>query len=196
MKKYGKLMIILIVSAALFTGVYFLYEALKDNYAPDPFAVTPSNTTPDDSETDADSVDSTAPDFTVLDDNGNEVKLSDYFGKPIILNFWASWCYYCKEEMPDFNTAYNDNPDIQFFMVNVTDGNQETLTSAKKFIEDAGYDFPVFYDTELTAAAAYGAMGLPMTFFIDKDGNPVAYANGMLSAENLNKGIELIKDEM
>lgn len=191
MKKYGKLIIIVIVSAALFAGAYFLYENLKDRYAPDPLSRQLSNTKTDASESD---MDLSAPDFTVLDENGDKVKLSDYFGKPIVLNFWASWCYYCKEEMPDFNTAYHDNPDIQFLMVNVTDGNQETMSSAKDFIKDAGYDFPVFYDTELNAASAYGAAGLPMTVFIDKKGHLVAYANGMLNAENLNKGIALLKD--
>lgn len=191
MKKYGKLIIIVIVSVALFVGAYYLYGNLKDQYVPDPLSVQPSNTKTDASESD---MDLEAPDFTVLDENGNKVKLSDYFGKPIVLNFWASWCYYCKEEMPDFNVAYRDNPDIQFLMVNVTDGNQETLSSAKAFIKEAGYDFPVFYDTELNASSAYGASGLPMTVFIDKDGNLVTYAKGMLTVENLNKGIGLIKD--
>ena len=96
--------------------------------------------------------------------------------------------------MPDFNEAYHNNPDIQFLMVNVTDGKQETISSAKKFIEDSGYDFPVFYDTELDAATAYGASGLPMTVFIGKDGKLVTYARGMLSAENLGRGIGLLKN--
>lgn len=191
MKKYGKLLIIAIVSVVLFIGAWFLYRVLKENYAPDLFSDRSTDTQTDDQETAADQ---TAPDFTVFDENGNKVKLSDYFGKPVILNFWASWCYYCKEEMPDFNEAYHNNPDIQFLMVNVTDGKQETISSAKKFIEDSGYDFPVFYDTELDAATAYGASGLPMTVFIGKDGKLVTYARGMLSAENLGRGIGLLKN--
>ena len=189
MNRFLKWIIITIISVALFAGTYFLYGILKENYAPDPFSnKTQSSQASDSNET----ADYKAPDFTVLDEDGKAVKLSDYFGKPIVLNFWASWCYYCKKEMPDFNTAYHNNPDVQFFMVNVTDGSQETMSSAKEFIEDSEYDFPVFYDTELDAASAYGASGLPMTVFIDKDGNFVTYANGMLNAENLNKGIELI----
>ena len=134
-----------------------------------------------------------APDFTVLDKDGNEVKLSDYFGKPIVLNFWASWCYYCTLEMPDFEAAYKNNPDIQFLMVNVTDGDSETVESAKKFIETNGYTFPVFFDTELEAASTYGASGLPMTFFISASGELTAYGSGMLSAEDLEYGISMIK---
>ncbi len=191
MKKSWKWVIIAAISAVLFAGIFFLYGALKENYAPDPFSNKPKSAQTSDSN---ESADYTAPDFTVLDENGNAVKLSDFFGKPIVLNFWASWCYYCKEEMPDFNAAYHDNPDVQFIMVNVTDGNQETMSSAKKFIEDSEYDFPVFYDTELDASAKYGASGLPMTVFVSKDGELVTYAKGMLSAENLKKGIDMIKD--
>ncbi len=200
----NKLKWVIIVAAAvvLFVGVYFLYDNLKDKYAPDQFSDFQANeqdesdepsVTSDDSSQE-DEIDYSAPDFTVLDADENSVKLSDYFGKPIVLNFWASWCYYCKEEMPDFNQAYLDNSDIQFMMVNVTDGSQETLSSAKKFIEDSEFEFPVFYDTELDAAITYGASGLPMTVFINKDGELVTYARGLLSAENLQKGIELIKD--
>lgn len=200
----SKLKWVIIAAAAvvLFVGVYFLYDNLKDKYAPDQFSDFQTNeqdesdepsVTSDDSSQE-DEIDYSAPDFTVLDADENSVKLSDYFGRPIVLNFWASWCYYCKEEMPDFNQAYLDNSDIQFMMVNVTDGSQETLSSAKKFIEDSEFEFPVFYDTELDAAITYGASGLPMTVFINKDGELVTYARGLLSAENLQKGIELIKD--
>lgn len=197
-----KWVIIAAAVVVLFVGVYFLYDNLKDKYAPDQFSDFQTNeqdesdepsVTSDDSSQE-DEIDYSAPDFTVLDADENSVKLSDYFGKPIVLNFWASWCYYCKEEMPDFNQAYLDNSDIQFMMVNVTDGSQETLSSAKKFIEDSEFEFPVFYDTELDAAITYGASGLPMTVFINKDGELVTYARGLLSAENLQKGIELIKD--
>lgn len=191
MKKTWKLILAAVISVALFVGVYFLYDALKDKYAPEPFSEKTQDTQTGETEA-SDAY--KAPDFTVLDANGNTVKLSDYLGKPVVLNFWASWCYYCKEEMPDFNKAYHDEPDISFLMVNVTDGSQETIDSAKKFIEDSGYDFPVFYDTELNAASAYGASGLPMTVFINSKGELVTYASGMLSAEDLSKGIEMIKD--
>ncbi len=190
-KKSWKLFISAGTVVVLFVCISCLYNTLRENYAPDPFSEREQSTMPDDTEA---FVDRTAPDFTVFDESGNEVNLSDYFGKPIVLNFWASWCYYCKEEMPDFNKAYHDVPDVYFLMINVTDGVQETQSSAKNFIEAAGYDFPVFYDTELNAASTYGAYGLPMTIFIDKNGNLVTYANGMLSAENLKKGIDLIKE--
>ncbi len=140
-----------------------------------------------------DGTDYSAPDFTVLDYNGNEVKLSDLKGKPIVLNFWATWCYYCKQEMPDFNLAYEKYPDVQFVMVNATDGIQETMEAAKAYVEKEGYDFPVYFDTKGEAVENYYVTGFPATYFIDKDGNLVTYANGMLSLENLEKGIGMIQ---
>ena len=190
MKKSVKWILAAAVAAAAFVGIYFLYGSLKDRYAPEQFAeVTESTGQQEPEETE----ETAAPDFTVLDENGEEVRLSDYAGQPIVLNFWASWCHYCKVEMPDFDEAYRNHPEIQFMMVNVTDGSQETMESARDFLAEAGYEFPVFYDTELDAAMTYGATGLPMTVFIDADGNLVTYARGMLQAQQLEQGIEMIK---
>lgn len=136
---------------------------------------------------------SIAPDFTVVDGEGNEHKLSDFFGKPIVLNFWASWCGPCKSEMPDFDEVYGEyKEEIHFLMVNLTDGYQETIESAKTFIEEQGYSFPVYYDTNLEAMMAYFAYSIPMTFFINAEGEVVAYAKSAISKEILLQGIEMI----
>lgn len=185
MKKSVKWIIFAIICVIAFVGIYFLYDYLKDHYQPEQLAEGESST--------QQNQDHKAPDFTVLNSEGKEVKLSDYFGKPIVLNFWASWCYYCKVEMPDFEKAHQKYSDVQFLMINVTDGHQETMSGASQFIKDEGYSFPVFYDTKLEAATAYGAGSLPMTFFIDENGDLITYASGMLNAENLEKGIMLIK---
>ncbi len=134
-----------------------------------------------------------APDFTVTDYDGEEVMLSDYFGKPIVVNFWASWCPPCKAEMPDFEEAYKTHSEVQFLMVNMT-GGRETLESAKEHVESQGYTFTVLFDTEYSAAYAYYVNSLPATYFIDAEGNLVAYATGMLDAETLEKGIAMIAD--
>lgn len=137
-----------------------------------------------------------APDFAVLDGEGNEVRLSDFYGKPIVLNFWATWCGPCKREMPEFNAAYLAQGDeIQFMMVNLTDGTQDTVESVKAFIEDAGYEFPVFYDVNYEGANAYGVSAIPLTLFIDADGVIQAYANQAISGEMLQNGIDLITGE-
>lgn len=134
-----------------------------------------------------------APNFTVENEEGEEVSLHDFFGKPIVLNFWASWCGPCKTELPDFQDAYEKYAgEIEFIMVNMTDGMQETKEIAKKYMEDAGYTLPVYYDTAQDAAYTYAVYSLPTTFFISADGEPVAYAQGMIDAETLETGISMI----
>ncbi len=189
MKKSVKWIVMAAISIGIFVCVYLAYNNLKDDYNPNSFSEISETAT----ETDDANQAVSAPDFTVYDGDGNAVKLSDFVGKPIVLNFWASWCYYCKQEMPDFEDAFKKYDDICFMMVNVTDGGQETLETAKSYVEKEGFTFPVYFDTSLQAANTYGAYGLPMTFFIDADGNVVTYASGMLTAENLEKAIELIR---
>ena len=125
---------------------------------------------------------------------GNEVRLSDYLGKPVVLNFWASWCGPCRMEMPHFQEKQLElEGEIQFLMVNVTTG-RETLESAQEFIAGQGYTFPVFYDTEADAAMAYGAYSLPATYFIDAEGYAIAHARGAIDAATLQTGIDMIAE--
>ena len=134
-----------------------------------------------------------APDFTVYDLDGKTHKLSDFKGKPVVLNFWASWCGPCKNEMPDFDEAFAKyGQDIHFLMVNLTDGYQETVETASKFVAENSYRFPVYYDTDVDAASVYGVSAVPVTYFIDASGNLVAMGQGMLSAESLQKGIDML----
>ncbi|MGE5614910.1 MAG: TlpA family protein disulfide reductase [Bacillota bacterium] len=135
-----------------------------------------------------------APDFTVLDMDGNSVRLSDFFGKPIVLNFWASWCPPCKEEMPEFNKVYNEiGEDVTFMMVDLVDGQRETIETGRQYITEQGYDFPVYFDAEQEAAFAYDIWSIPATLFIDKDGYIITGARGAIDAETLKKAIEYIK---
>ena len=134
-----------------------------------------------------------APDFTMLDMEGGEVNLASFFGKPIILNFWASWCGPCKMEMPDIQKFYEQYGEkIHFLIVNCTDGSRETVDTAKAFLADTDYTFPVYFDTTSMGAYTYGASSIPLTFFIDAEGNLTAYYMGAMSAGILQQGIDMI----
>ena len=136
----------------------------------------------------------TAPDFTMTNASGEEVKLSDFFGKPVVLNFWASWCGPCKSEMPHFEDAYQKyGEDINFVIVNLTDGVRETVENASDFIEEQGYTLPLYFDTNTEGDVTYGTYSIPVTYFIGADGVPVAQANGALDAATLQKGLDMIQ---
>ena len=133
-------------------------------------------------------------DFTVEDIDGNKISLYSKVGKPIVVNFWASWCSPCKTELPDFQLAYESyGEDVEFMMVNLTDGRSETVEGAAGFINAQGYTFPVYYDVDQQAAYAYYVTSIPTTYFIDGEGNMVAYAQGMIDYNTLVKGISMIK---
>lgn len=135
-----------------------------------------------------------APDFTVIDADGNEVSLSALRGKPVVLNFWASWCPPCKGEMPDFEQAYlTHGENIQFMMVNLTDGERETTTSAKDYLSAQGYTMPAYFDVGGSAALTYRVYSIPSTYFINADGEIVSYALGALDAASLEQGITLLQ---
>ena len=132
-----------------------------------------------------------APDFTVYDAEGNAVTLSSFEGKPVVLNFWASWCRYCVEEMPDFERVYQEyKDDVNFLFVNATDGSQETEEKAKAFVEAQGYGLPVYFDLDASAVYAYAVTGLPTTVLIDADGNVLGAAASRMTEENLRFYVE------
>ncbi len=123
-----------------------------------------------------------ARDFTMLDHKGNTVKLSDHYGKPIVLNFWASWCPPCRSEMPAFEKLYEEKGDIvNIMMVNLTDGYKEDTGSAMSYAEKNGYGFPLYFDTRGEGASRYGIVSIPATVFIYADGTVMETHMGSMS---------------
>jgi len=138
----------------------------------------------------------TAANFTVIDREDNEIHFSDRLteGRPIVLNFWASWCPPCRAGMPNFNRIYQEfGEEVTFMMVNLTDGRRETKESAMEYIEGEGYSFPIYFDTVRLASNAYGVQGIPVTFFIDRNGDVVSVVTGQMSESVLRAEIEEIQ---
>jgi len=178
-----------IILFAAFLGIaYFAYAALSSNYKTNNENLAEKST----SQQEVKKI--PAPDFTVFDAQGNKVKLSDFAGQPVVLNFWASWCPPCKAEMPIFNEVYADSKnDIVFLMIDLVDGQRETQAKGQQYVDDQGFSFPIYFDNDQEAGSAYKISAIPTTLFIDSDGNIVSSNQGAINKEALISGIDSIK---
>lgn len=196
MKKQTKFILTLVGIAVFFIAASFLYQFLSERY--DAQNVTVNEAQGDVAENSSGETDTQpmlAPNFTVYTADGDAVQLTDFYGKPIVLNFWASWCPPCKSEMPDFDAMYGEyGDDIHFVMINLTDGDRETVETGSAYVEAQGYSFPVYYDTALNAANSYQVYSVPMTYFLDAEGYAIARASGAIDADTLKRGISMITE--
>lgn len=134
--------------------------------------------------------------FTMKTVDGQDIELSELAGRPMVLNFWASTCGPCKNEMPEFQRAYEQYGDqITFVMVNISGFNGETERAALSFLDKNGYGFPVYFDTYEEGSVQFEVSTIPRTYFINSEGYIVLYANGSIDASTLQQGIDSILDQ-
>ena len=186
---------VLLAMILLIGTAYTLYEYLRPSAIAEQYVADAKNQKIADEKFEGGTAENkiVAPDVTVYDENGKEVRLSDFSGKPVVLNFWASWCGPCKNEMPHFEKLYTERgEEVQFLMVNVTDGMQETKEQAMAYLQNEKYTFPVCFDSELDATRAYAVHSFPTTYFIDANGNIMTYVIGMINEPTLRKNVRLL----
>jgi len=109
-----------------------------------------------------------APDFLLGRLDGSELRLSDLRGQPVVLNFWATWCAPCRKEIPQFVDAYGRFRDQGLVVVGVN--MQEGKSIVRPYAEDFGMNFPIVIDVDGEVGDAYRLLGLPVTYFIDREG--------------------------
>ncbi|MBR4878261.1 MAG: TlpA family protein disulfide reductase [Clostridia bacterium] len=181
MRTKSSLMLIFGIAAILIVAV-FAYGKLSALYTPENYLPT---------ETDGEKPKIEAPDFAVYDMDGNPVLLSEIGkGKKVVLNFWATWCDYCKQEMPDFDELYKEmGDDVVFMMINLPYSKGETVEKATKYVLEEGYSFPVYFDKDKDIYQSYDVSGLPATYIINSDGTFFGYTQGRLPKDALVNAI-------
>lgn len=209
MKKFWKILIPILLLALLLIGGNMLYRQLAprvQQMAEEAGSVTPvprhqgeyteSEPEPAADLTEAPLVEMTA-DFSVLDETGSYVSLSDFFGQPIVVNVWATWCPPCRAELPYFDSAAKKyEGQVSFLMIDLTDGATDTVESATAFArEENGYGFPLYFDVDFSAAEAYQINAIPVTLFIRADGSLLHQQIGAMDEATLESYIQQLLSE-
>ncbi len=126
------------------------------------------------------------PNVTLSDFDGNTVRLADYVGRPLVLNFWASWCVPCLAEMPGFEQVYQrQRSAVEFLGINL----QDDPGAAAAVIRQTGISYPVARDTDGSAFVALRAFGMPTTIFVSAEGEVLSLHTGGLSVAELEEQI-------
>lgn len=136
-----------------------------------------------------------APDFTLYDQYGNKHSLSEYKGKTVFLNFWATWCPPCRGEMPDIEEIYKEYNENKEDVIILGVASPDTPREGSKeeiadFLEEKGYTFPVVFGEKDSMLYKYSISSFPSTFIIDKEGYVKQYARGAMSKNTMKKLIE------
>lgn len=189
-------LILVIVGLFMVTG---LLDTITGNYLNKSFTEQETITEDQTAENDVDQTEEEvvpAPDFTLVDLEGNTHTLSEYQGKTVFINFWATWCSPCKQELPHIQTIYEEyekegeNGLIVLTIVAPEYGSEQTAEQIKEFVESNQYTFPVLLDTTTQVFQSYGITAFPTTFMIDREGEVYGYVTGQLTEDIMHSIIE------
>ena len=133
-----------------------------------------------------------APDFTLNDLDGKPLRLSSLRGKPVLINFWATWCAPCRAEMPDIVKAYNRYKDNDFVVLSVNIKDDFGPEAVKKFIADYKMTFPVVRDALGEVEQTYRLRGYPTSVFVDRTGKITAVVAGPVTGGTLEARLKEI----
>jgi cytochrome c biogenesis protein CcmG/thiol:disulfide interchange protein DsbE len=132
-----------------------------------------------------------APDFVLADMEGRSLKLSDLRGKKVLINFWATWCQPCHDEMPELVQKYEEYKDkIAFYGINLTNMEGGNLSEMRNFLQQYHVSYPVLLDKEGRVANQYKIIGIPTTLTIDANGIIVDRFTGSLTETNMEGMIQ------
>jgi len=181
-KKISTIIWIIAIGAVLI-GAYVIYSKSKNNIEP-----LPNDTTSESSPTSI-----PANDFRLKDLDGNTVNLSDYKGKVVILNFWATWCTYCRKEMPDLNELnkeFQENNEAVLLAIDV----KESPDTVKKYLTSDNIDLKVLMDQDASVTKKYGVDGFPTTLILNKDGSIYTSIVGKTDKQTIKNYLDKMKN--
>jgi peroxiredoxin len=186
---------IALVLIAIIAGVFFAVRVAGDDDEPGETAAPSRTGTPAEAgdapgplTSGGPIVGREAPDFALRNAEGEIVRLGDLRGKVVFVNFWATWCGPCKEELPDIQKLYDEKraEGLEVLAVNY----QDNAEDARAFFTDLGIDLPMLLDSNGAVYDQYRLQGLPDSFFIDRDGNLAAVHYGFLNEDKMRQRLE------
>ena len=181
--KKSVLIIVLVLAAVIVAGIVG-YNALKGSSSSDVDALGGGGNT---ISTPRDAFSLAHLNSVVTDEEGNDFELVGIAGgKPLVVNFWATWCPHCVEEMSDFQDAFDTYGDrVAFAMLDATDGTRETVGKGSEYVRENGFTLPIYYDVYRNAVRDFGVTGFPSTAVFDENGTVVYAQAGKMSRDQL-----------
>lgn len=203
-KKKICIIVVLVAVIAIMTSEFYNVKYFKGNYNKETTETLQPESIDD---IPANIVDYIAPDveqkfkalaknFHVYDKDGNEIELSDYKGKAVVINFWSSYSKSSIEEIPNIIEAINNYKDeVEFLMINISPNEVETREMALEYIQENDFNINPLFDDHGEVAVDYNVTSLPKTVFIDKDGYIQKSSKGLLTKEYLDEQIKKIIED-